>query len=130
MIKFTYKVDNFFEKIQTFNFFGTNTTDTKYIIVLPQGSNYATGLVTIDNINKKPLKALLTGTVLAINYFDPNQDSVSVNITDMPRKRLYAEIASLDQDPSQLSNTQRDSFALFVQGSPWSNQIVAGNQLL
>lgn len=130
IIKFTYKVDTFFDKVRTFNFFGTDVTEEKYIVILPQDTSYATGLLSVETIQKKPFKALLTGTVLAIKYFDPTQDTISVTVNDMPRKRLYAQIGSLDQDPSQLTIAQRKSFALYVQGSPWSNQIVAGNQLL
>ena len=40
VIKISYKVDNFFEKFKTFNFFGAETTPTKYILVLPTDTKY------------------------------------------------------------------------------------------
>lgn len=130
VIKLSYKVDNFFEKIRTFNFFGNETTPTTYIVLLPTGTPYATGLLSVESINKKPIKALLTGEVWAVKYFDVDQDNVSISINDVPSKWMYAEIASLRQDQSQLSNAQRKSLSLFVQWSPRSNQIVAGKQIL
>ncbi len=53
IIKFTHKVNNFLDKIQTFNFFGRSTMDTKYIIVLPNDTPYKTGLLSVDDISKK-----------------------------------------------------------------------------
>ena len=40
VIKIDYQVNGFFEKIKTFNFFGTETTPTKYILILPTGTEY------------------------------------------------------------------------------------------
>jgi len=40
VIKISYKIDNFFEKFKTFNFFGAETTPTKYILVLPTDTKY------------------------------------------------------------------------------------------
>jgi len=115
VIKISYKVNDFFEKFKTFNFFGTETTPTKYILILPNGTPYNTGLLSVERIQKKPIKALLSGDVRAVKYFDPTQEKISINITDVPSKWMYAEIAPLKQDPTQLTLAQRKSFALFTQ---------------
>ncbi|MEI8091150.1 MAG: hypothetical protein WCG98_02640 [bacterium] len=86
--------------------------------------------MTVDDLTKKAIKFLMTGTVIAVRYFDPNQEKVSIVINEMPRKRSYTQIATLGQAPDQLSKAQQKSFFLLAQRSPWSNQIVAGNQLL
>ncbi|MEI8091149.1 MAG: hypothetical protein WCG98_02635 [bacterium] len=41
MIKFTHKIDHFFDKFPSFNFFTKNTSDAKYILVLPKGTESA-----------------------------------------------------------------------------------------
>lgn len=130
IIKINYDVENFFQKFKTFNFFGTETTPTKYILVLPTDTNYATGLLSIERIYKKAIKALLTGEVWAVKYFDPGDERISISMTDVPSKWMYAQIAPLRQDPSQLTNAQNRTLALFTQWWPWSNQIVAGKQVL
>jgi hypothetical protein len=72
IIKFTHKIDNFFDRVQTYSFFGNLTTDTSYILVLPNGTTYDTGILRVENVNKK-ITSLMTGTILAVKYFDPAQ---------------------------------------------------------
>jgi len=130
IIKITYKIDNFLEKVKSFNFFGVETTPTQYLLILPQGSSYSTGLLSVENIKKRPIRSLLTGDVRAVKYFDPWQEMISISITEAPSRRLYAQIAPLKQDPSQLSKAQQKSLALFTPWWPRSNQIVVGKQIL
>ena len=115
IIKISYQVNNFFEKFRTFNFFGTETTPTKYILVLPTDTKYETGLLSVESIQKRPIKSLLTGDVRAVKYFDPTDDKIAITITDVPAKWMYAQIAPLQQDQSQLTNAQRKSLTLFTQ---------------
>lgn len=124
LIRYTDKIDNFFEKIQTFSFFGSRTTQRKYILVLPQDTSYETWLLSVDTISKKPIIRLLSGEITTVKYYDPNQEIINISLYDMPRQRIYAQIATL-QDTS----TQK-SYALYSIASPRSNQIVAGNQIL
>ncbi len=48
----------------------------------------------------------------------------------MPRKRLYANIASLTISQEDLTANQRERFTLYKKTSPRSNQTVAGVQNL
>ena len=130
VIKYSHDIHTFREKIQTFSFFGRNTTDIKYILVLPNETSYTTGLLSVGDISKKPITKLLTGTVLAVKYYDPSQDIISISVQELPRQRQYAQIATLINNPDGLSSSQKDNFSLYIPASPRSNQIVAGNQLL
>jgi hypothetical protein len=42
IIRYTDRIENFFERIQTFSFFGNRTTQRKYIIILPKDTPYMT----------------------------------------------------------------------------------------
>jgi len=57
----------------------------------------------------------MTGDVRSVQYFDPGQDSLSISINDVPSKWMYAQIAPLKSDPSQLSYTQRKTLTLLAQ---------------
>lgn len=115
IIKIDYQVNSFFEKLKTFNFFGSETTPTKYILILPTDTKYATGLLSVERIQKEPIKTLLSGDVRAVKYFDPDADKISITITDVPSKWMYAQIAPLKQDQAQLTNAQRKNLTLFAQ---------------
>lgn len=130
IIKISYQVDTFVEKIKTVNFFGIDTTPIHYILVLPQDTSYMTGLLSVDTIQKRPIKALLTGDVRSVKYFDPSQQKIDISITEAPSKWLYVQIAALKTDPSQLSKKQQKSLTLYSPWWPRSNQIVVGKQLL
>jgi hypothetical protein len=65
---------------------------------------------------------------LAVEYYDPAKDKINVTLKDLPRKRLYTNIATLTNTSEDLSSSQRQTFTLYKKTSPRSNQTVAGMQ--
>jgi hypothetical protein len=61
IIRYTDKIENFFEKVQIFSFFGLRKTQQKYILILPQNTSYETGILNVDTINNKSISKLLSG---------------------------------------------------------------------
>ena len=79
---------------------------------------------------KKPINLQLGNSVLAVEYYDPAQEKISVTFKDLPRKRLYTNIAALTISQDELNNSQQKSLTLYKKTSPRSNQTVAGMQNL
>jgi len=68
---------------------------------------------------------------LAVEYFNPDQSKISVTLKDLPRKRLYTNLATLTITQEDLLNdNQRKTLTLYKKTSPRSNQTVAGMQNL
>ncbi len=65
-----------------------------------------------------------------MEYFNPDQDKISVTLKDLPRKRLYTNLATLTITQGDLSNSQQKTLTLYKKTSPRSNQTVAGMQNL
>lgn len=88
-------------------------------------------MITIDKDTvKKPINIELGEKILAVEYFDPAQERVTMTLKNLPRKRLYTSIASLTITQEDLSNNQQKNFTLYKKSSPRSNQTVAGMQNL
>ena len=103
----------------------------KYIVVLPKDTDYTKWLLTIDdNLIKKRISDQLWNSILAVEYFNPDQDKISVTLKDLPRKRLYTNLATLTITQGDLSNSQQKTLTLYKKTSPRSNQTVAGMQNL
>lgn len=104
---------------------------SKYILILPQNTEYEKGMISIDDdLIKKRITSQLGNSILAVQYFNPNQDTVSITLSDLPRKRLYTSIATLSIDQSVLTENQQKVLTLYTKTSPRSNQTVAGLQNL
>ena len=61
--------------------------------------------------------------ILAVKYYDPDQESISTSLSEIPRNWQYAEIAAL-------KNIWSEDAQKYILWSPWSNQIVIWRQLL
>ena len=61
--------------------------------------------------------------ILSVQRYQPDTDTVNVVLQDLPRKWLYAKIASL-------STTPQGKFVYYTKSSPRSNQTVGGVQNL
>jgi len=128
IIKMTDKIDDNDTPISFWDFFRKKP---KYIVVLPKGTEYTKGLITIDDDTvKKPINLELGDSILAVEYYDSTQNNITVTLKDMERKRLYTNIAALTITQEDLTANQRKSFTLYKKTSPWSNQTVAGVQNL
>lgn len=129
IIKLTKKIDDKDTPSSFRDIFGGNKT--KYIVLLPENTDYAKSLITIDSDTvKKPIKLELGDSILAVEYYKAGQDKLTVTLKDLPRERLYSNIAALTITQEELTSSQRESFTLYKKSSPRSNQTVAGVQNL
>lgn len=103
----------------------------KYIVVLPEGSDYTGIMLTVDeNMVKKRISSQLGNTILEVAYYNPDQDNITITLNDLPRKWLYTSIAALRDTSTSLTSSQQKSVKLYTKTSPRSNQTVAGMQNL
>jgi len=101
----------------------------KYILVLPQDTDYKKWLLTIDeSFEKNPINLELGDSILAVEYYDPGEENISLTFKELPREWLYINIAALTIRQDELTNSQKKSFTLYKKTSPRSNQTVAGMQ--
>ncbi len=88
-------------------------------------------MLTIDgNTVKKPINLELGDSILAVEHFNPGQEKINVSLKDLPRQRLYLQLATLTITQEELNSNQQTSFTLYKKSSPRSNQTVAGTQNL
>lgn len=102
----------------------------KYIIALPQGTDYEKSMLMIDGTTKSRITSQLGSSILAVEYFSPGQDKISVTLKELPRKWLYTSVATLTIDQQELTSSQQKTLTLYKKTSPRSNQTVAGLQNL
>ena len=87
-------------------------------------------MIMIDDTIKSRITSQLGSSILAVEYFSPSQDKISVTLKELPRKWLYTSLATLTIDQTQLSSSQQKVLTLYRKTSPRSNQTVAGLQNL
>lgn len=114
LIKLTERVDHAPEKQEKIN----TQIPRKYVLVLNK-YNTNTGLQIELEGKKQEIEKFIDKEIVEIVYFDPIQENASTSIEKIERKRQYAKIATL----SETNNILKVS-------SPWSNQVVAGKQIL
>ncbi|MEI6672332.1 MAG: hypothetical protein WCL02_03000 [bacterium] len=103
----------------------------KYIVVIPENTEYTGMMITVDeNMVKKRITSQLGNSILAVAYYNPDQNNITISLNDLPRKRLYTSIATLNDTSKELTNSQKKSVKLYTKTSPRSNQTVAGMQNL
>ena len=130
LIKVTKKIDDK-DTPNSFRDFLLSPEKPKYLLVLPKDTDYKNILLTIDENNtKRPVNLDLNEKILAIEYYDPANNDISVTFKELPRERLYTSIATLNITQEELTFAQKKSLILYKKSSPWSNQTVAGLQEL
>ncbi|MEI6118593.1 MAG: hypothetical protein WCP92_05205 [bacterium] len=98
----------------------------KYIVVLPKDTEYTGIMLTIDkDFVKKRITSQLGNNILAVEYYDPEQEKITVTLKNLPRKWLYTNLATLNITQGDLSNSQQKTLRLYKKTSPRSNQTVA-----
>ncbi|NOZ44419.1 MAG: hypothetical protein GXP45_04750 [bacterium] len=137
VIKFDYRVDNFYDGELSYFDGDAGIKNKKYVLILPNKIKDYTGLyVDFEDGTHGLVDDLMTGSLFQVKFYNPQKTNISVILTDMPRHWLYTKIATLhkkSQLPSFLSQifgidkTQKD---IYVINSPRSNQVVAGRQIL
>lgn len=130
LIKMTNKIDEP-KSTSSFRDFLRDRDPTQYILILPDNTPYATGLITIDEKTvKRPISLALKENIVGVYYYTTSQENISITLTNLPRKRLYTSITSLRISQEDLTSSQQKRVTLYKKSSPWSNQTVAGMQNL
>lgn len=114
LIKLVERIDYSYEKADY-----NNSALPRYVLALPEWMEIDNEM-KIELINKvDSLKNMLWNEIVEVVYYDKNKTITHVRISNVDRKWYYARIAILS-----------DENWTFMINSPWSNQIVAGKQLL
>ncbi len=130
IIKITKKIDQNDIPRSFWDILG-NRKKEQYVVLLPKNTEYEKWLLTIDkDMVKKPINLEIGDSILAVEYYDPEQDTISVSLKELPREWLYTSIASLIINQDDLTSSQQKRFTLYKKASPRSNQTVAGMQNL
>lgn len=105
------RIDNHLEK--------TNTDLSKYMLFLPKDTPL-TGIELVINEKSYPIATLLkNGLLYNIKYYNPEKDNLTFGISEIPRKRQYLQIASIEKKGNK-----------YLKNSPRSNQELGGRQVI
>ncbi len=141
LVKLNQRIDTFTDKDSLFDLIGKWAQDLlwkSYVLFLPKNTNYTGSFVNISEKaytlfgdsfeNQHLITDLLpggaySGSLLAVKYYDPEQETITSSLSEIPRHRQYAKIVGL----KNIGNVDAQNY---VVASPWSNQIVVWRQLL
>lgn len=101
-----------------------NRSNTKYVLVLASGTNLD-GLFLYDELlggQKRVSDLINNGSVLRVTYFDSNDDTIGLTLTDLPRAWQYLSVAKLG------SRSLGRTATLLEKNSARSHQEAAGIQ--
>ena len=115
LIKLVERIDNSYEKQDYTN----KSTAVRYVLALPDGVEIDEKTQVELLINSGAIKDLVWKDIAEIVYYDRHKSSATVVISEVERKWYYARIATL--------KLVDDRYEI---NSPWSNQIVAGKQIV
>lgn len=124
LIKIKLRADLNHTKDQTAVFLDPDQQEVQYILMLPDevSTTWAKILVPWD-LSLAPVSQYLTWTIARVGHYLQENDIVTYAMTEVPRKRYYAEIISLQ-------NIWSDEAPVYYKHSPWSNQILWGQQII
>jgi len=127
LIRTTRRADIFDTKQQVYSFFDRQrrdqTTPIQYVLMLPLETQRDNGRVIVPDELDVRIPDAMTGTIIKVEYYDPESPDLAASLTNMERTRYYMQIASL-------INEGTDDRPIYTKASNWSNQIVAGQQLI
>jgi hypothetical protein len=137
LIKLNHRIDTYHDKDDNFRFLDDKFLNKRYILVLPNETNYSWATIDFkeryyykwkDATKARGVLDFLTGwiyseLILAVKSYQPTQKTISIWLNEIPRNWQYAEIIAL-------KNTNTDLNPYYIPQWPWSNQIVAGRQLV
>ena len=72
---------------------------------------------------KRVTDLINNGNILTVNYYDTQDETITLTLNDMPRAWQYLSVAKLGR-----RNMNRNAM-LLEKNSPWSHQEVAGIQV-
>ncbi|MDD3263232.1 MAG: VCBS repeat-containing protein [Candidatus Absconditabacteria bacterium] len=137
LIKLNHRIDTYNDKDTNFRFLDDKFLNKRYILMLPNDSNYSGSTIDFkekyyykgkDADRARSVVDFLSGgmyseLILAVKFYQPAQKTISLGLNEIPRNWQYAEIIPL-------KNTNNEENPYYIPSGPWSNQIVAGRQIL
>jgi len=123
LLEFNHRVDTFYDDEQEYFYNDEVLKEKKYILMLPKWVEWFTGWYISLDEGLWMIDDLLTGTISQVKFYNKNKSQINLTLRDMPRAWQYAKITTLRQEQTRYWQS------LFVD-APWSNQIVAGRQIL
>jgi len=139
LVKLNQRIDTFTDKDKLFDLgLPQSLLSKSYVLFLPKGTDYTGALLNVGEkayaANGKSFQQeeLVTdllsggkysGALLAVKYYDPEDETITSALSEIPRHWQYATIVGL-QNVGDIDAQQ------YIIASPWSNQIVVWRQLL
>lgn len=137
LIKLNHRVDTYHDKDTNFRFLDDEFLNKRYILVFPKETEYSWALIDFKERYyfkgkdaTKPREiidflswGMYSNLVLAVKFYQPEQQTISIGLNEVPRHWQYAEIIPL----KNISSPEKPSYIPY---GPWSNQVVAGRQIL
>lgn len=111
-------------KKQTAAYLDDDQDVTQYILMLPDGQTQENARILVPDY--LPLAAVddyMTGTIMKVGNYLNSNDLISYALTDVPRKWYYSRIISLE-------NIGTAQNPVYIKQSPWSQQILGGQQII
>jgi hypothetical protein len=126
LVQLNHRIDTHHDKYAPLSFISPALIDRVYVLVLPEDTvldnndriilPYGTNSVLINTL-------LNSQEIVDIMYYDPSEENISITLVELSRKWKYAQVAALH-------NRSNQNVMVLERSSPWSNQIVAGMQLM
>lgn len=93
--------------------------------MLPNDNTEENARIMVPNeLNLASVESLMTGTIVDVANYLPENNNLSYALTDQPRKWYYTQISSLT------NIAQEGAAPVYVKQSPWSQQILGGQQII
>jgi len=119
LIKMIHRSDLFSDKELIVSSSNDELFDKKYLLALPKWWPLTWMNINLDEWSYQ-IDDLLSGMIFDVIYYNENQNKINITVENIPRNWQYSEIYALDIYGDDL----------YMIGSPSSNQIVAGPQLI
>lgn len=137
LIKLNHRIDTYQDKDSNFRFLDDEFLNKRYILILPNQTNYSWATIDFkeryyykgkDAGKARDVLDFLSGwtyseLIYGIKFYQPTQPTISIGLNEIPRNWQYAEIV-----PLKNTNTLENPY--YIPQWPWSNQIVAGRQII
>jgi len=121
LIRFNKRIDTFYDDEQKYYDWDYLNKEKQYVLVLPNSeeliyTGYSIDLY--DNWDSDYITDLMTWIIFDTKFYKSSDENININLLDMPRNWLYAQILSL-----------KKSDWIYYPSSVRSNQIVLGRQV-
>lgn len=100
-----------------------DSLQSKYVLAIPEWA-WTGGRISVpDQLTLRKIEQYLTGTIIDVMQYNPNNTTLYYSFKDIPRSRYYTRIVSL-------KNIWSDDNQILIPGAPRSHHIVAGQQII